>query len=153
MIPVLLNRGEPSSPKGGENLSFYEVMYIIQPDLDSEELLEAALEKVNSTIEGTGGVILSQKKVGKRRLAYEIDDYKEGMYMLINVQAEQTIVPVLEHFFKVNEGYLRYMILRLDEEQGAQLTKAANAAKMEKNDSADETVEPAGDEVVETKPE
>lgn len=132
-------------------MAFYEVMYIIQPDLESDELLDAALEKVNSTIEKTGGVILSQKKVGKRRLAYEIDDYKEGIYLLINVQAEQTIVPVLEHFFKVNEGYLRYMILRLDEEQGVQLAKAANAAKMEKEDSADETVEPAGDEAVETK--
>ncbi len=134
-------------------MAFYEVMYIIQPDVESDELLDAALEKVNSTIEKTGGVIFSQKKVGKRRLAYEIDDYKEGIYLLINVQAEQTIVPVLEHFFKVNEGYLRYMILRLDEEQGAQLMKAEKAVRPEKEDSDTEAVEPAGDGVVEEKPE
>jgi len=134
-------------------VAFYEVMYIIQPDLESDELLDAALEKVNSTIEKTGGVILSQKKVGKRRLAYEIDDYKEGIYLLINVQAEQTIVPVLEHFFKVNEGYLRYMILRLDEEQGAQLIRAEKTVRPEKEDSDTEAVEPAGDGVLEEKSE
>ncbi len=134
-------------------MAFYEVMYIIQPDLESDELLDAALEKVNSTIEKTGGVILSQKKVGKRRLAYEIDDYKEGIYLLINVQAEQTIVPVLEHFFKVNEGYLRYMILRLDEEQGAQLIRAEKTVRPEKEDSDTEAVEPAGDGVLEEKSE
>lgn len=129
-------------------MAFYEVMYIIQPDLESDELLDAALERVNSTIEGAGGVILSQKKVGKRRLAYEINDYKEGNYLLINVQAEQTIVPVLEHFFKVNEGYLRYMILRLDEEQGAQLLKAEKAVNPGKEGFEADTPELA-DEVAE----
>ena len=119
-------------------MAIYEVMYIIQPDLDSEELLDSAMEKVNSTIESTGGEIVSEKKVGKRRLAYEINDYKEGVYVLINVQAEQTIVPVLEHFFKVNEGYLRYMILRLDEEKAVIEPKTEKVAEPEAEDTVAE---------------
>ena len=119
-------------------MAIYEVMYIIQPDLDSEELLDSAMEKVNSTIESTGGEIVSEKKVGKRRLAYEINDYEEGVYVLINVQAEQTIVPVLEHFFKVNEGYLRYMILRLDEEKAVIEPKTEKVAEPEAEDTVAE---------------
>ena len=131
-------------------MAIYEVMYIIQPDFDSEELLESAIEKVNSTIESTGGEIVSQKKVGKRRLAYEIDDYKEGVYMLINVQAEHSIVPVLEHFFKVNEGYLRYMILRLDEEKVVIEPKTEKEAKPEEGAAVEE---PVVEEEAKEKPE
>ena len=133
-----------------KKLALYEVMYIVRPDVESEELLDSAIEKVNSTIENTGGNIVSQKKVGKRRLAYEIDDYKEGIYILINVQAEQSIVPVLEHFFKVNEGYLRYMILRLEEEKTpVEPSEEANTKSEAQGDDQDDAAEQDVDAVVE----
>jgi len=97
-------------------MSMYEVMFIVQPDLEGE-LLEGAISKVQDLLEKEGARIVNLKKVGKRRLAYEINDFKEGFYVLLNVEAEFTIVPVLEHFFKVTEGYLRYIVIRLEEEK------------------------------------
>jgi len=134
-------------------LTLYEVMYIIQPDMESEEALEEAIEKVNNTIENTGGEIVAQKKIGKRRLAYEIDDYKEGIYVLINVRADHSFVPALEHFFKVNEGYLRYMILRLDNEKAALEPKAEKEVVQAQEEDEDAAPGEAGEAVTEENPE
>jgi small subunit ribosomal protein S6 len=98
-------------------MPLYEVMYIIQPDLDGDDL-EAAISKVSDIMEKEGEIV-SLKKMGKKKLAYEINDIKEGSYVLVNVQAGSGLAPALDHFFKVNEGYLRYIIIRLEESKKA----------------------------------
>ena len=100
-------------------MPMYEVMYLIQPDLEGE-LLEEAISKVEDLLEKEGAQIVNLKKIGKRRLAYEINDFKEGFYVLLNVEAERAIAPVLDHFFKVTEGYLRYMVIRVEQEKKKQ---------------------------------
>jgi len=97
-------------------LNIYEIMYVIKPDLEGEAL-EEAITRVNEVLEKEGGSVTLLKKTGKRRLAYTIDDYKEGYYVLLNLQAGPVIVPALEHFFKVSEGYLRYLVIRLDKDR------------------------------------
>ena len=98
-------------------MKYYEVMYIVQPDTEGD-LLEEAINKVSDLLEKDGARITNLKKMGKRRLAYEINDFKEGFYVLLNVEADRPVVPVLEHFFKVTEGYLRYIVIRLEDEKG-----------------------------------
>ncbi len=100
-------------------MQFYEIMFIIQPEFEGEEL-ENAVSSVANVLENEGAEITSIKKVGKRRLAYEINDIKEGYYILVYVQSGSDIVPALDHFFKVSEGYLRYMVVRLKEEMAVQ---------------------------------
>ncbi len=97
-------------------MPMYEIMYLIQPDLEGD-LLEEAMNKVQDLLEKEGARIANIKKMGKRRLAYEINDFKEGFYVLLNVEAQSTVVPVLEHFFKVTEGYLRFIVIRLEQEK------------------------------------
>ncbi|MEW5919516.1 MAG: 30S ribosomal protein S6 [Bacillota bacterium] len=113
-------------------MNLYEVMYIIKPDIEGEEL-EEAITRVSEVMEKEGGKIGLLKKTGKRKLAYEIDDYKEGYYVLLNVQAEPVIVPALEHFFKVTEGYLRYIVIRLDADKKKEIVEKKEA----KNSIAD----------------
>ena len=104
-------------------MPLYEVMYIVQPDLDGDDL-ETAISKVSDVMVKEGGEIVSLKKMGKKKLAYEINDIKEGFYVLINVQAGGGLAPALDHFFKVNEGYLRYIIIRLEEAKKAEPQQA-----------------------------
>jgi len=111
-------------------MKFYEVMYIVQPDVEGD-LLEEAINKVGDLLEKEGAHVVNLKKMGKRRLAYEINDFKEGFYVLLNVEADQPIVPVLEHFFKVTEGYLRYIVIRLEEEKGREKETLKEAAPQE----------------------
>ncbi len=92
----------------------YELMYIISPTLDAEQT-EAMVEKFKALIESNGGVIADLKKWGKRRLAYEINDLREGYYVVVNYQAAPTLAAELERVLKINEGILRSMIVRKDD--------------------------------------
>jgi len=92
----------------------YEIMFIVEPSLEGEDL-EQAIDKVKDLMEKDGGEIVNLKKMGKRRLAYEINDFRDGHYVLVNVQAGNKMVGELEHFFKVNEGYLRHIVFRMEE--------------------------------------
>jgi small subunit ribosomal protein S6 len=105
-------------------MPLYEVMFIVQPDREGDALEEAVF-KVKEVIEKENGEVVSLKKLGKRRLAYEINDFREGSYILAHVQADKEVIPVLEHFFKVNEGYLRYIVIRLEEEKQEQKAETA----------------------------
>ncbi len=100
-------------------MPLYEVMFIVQPDLEGEEL-EGAINAVKELVEKENGEVLSVKKMGKRKMAYEIKDFKEGFYTILNLQAPSEVVAALDHFFKVNEGYLRYIVVRMQEEKKKQ---------------------------------
>ncbi|MGI5823722.1 MAG: 30S ribosomal protein S6 [Dethiobacteria bacterium] len=107
-------------------MPLYEIMFIVQPDREGDALEEAVF-RVKEVIERENGEVVSLKKLGKRRLAYEIKEHREGSYILAHVHAGKEVIPVLEHFFKVNEGYLRYIVIRLDEEKQEQAGVSAAA--------------------------
>lgn len=125
-------------------MPLYEVMYIIQPDKDEEGFAEA-ISRLNEHIKREGGEIVWEKKMGLRKLAYEIDDFKEGYYVVIHVKAEAGIVPALEHFFKVNEGYLRFLVVSLEEEDEAPET--LEEAEEESTEVVEEETAGGGEEV------
>ena len=91
----------------------YETMVILNPTL-GEDALTATVEKVKGLIEASG--TLEQIEVwGRKRLAYEIDDQKEGFYFLINFSAEAEFPKELERVLKITEGVMRYLVIRPDE--------------------------------------
>jgi small subunit ribosomal protein S6 len=91
----------------------YETMVILNPTL-GEDALSATVEKVKGLIEASG--TLEQIEVwGRKRLAYEIDDQKEGFYFLINFSAEAEFPKELERVLKITEGVMRYLVIRPDE--------------------------------------
>ena len=114
-------------------MNLYEVMYIINPDIEGEEL-EEAIARVSEVMEKEGSEVEQVKKIGKRRLAYEINDIKDGYYVLVNVRAEPKIVPALEHFFRVTDGYLRYMVVRLDDEKQTAVKEVVEETKENNNE-------------------
>lgn len=101
-------------------------MFIVKPDQEGE-LLEAAIDRVLATVKKQGGEVVHLKKMGRRKFAYEIDGLREGFYSYAHIQAGHEIVEALEHFFKVNEGYLRHIIIRLEEDE-----KKKEAEKVER---------------------
>jgi len=91
----------------------YEVVYILNPTMD-EEAINTTMEKIQTLIESSATV----EKVdvwGRRKLAYEIDDQKEGHYVLINFSAEPDFPKELERVLKITDGVLRYLIVRTDD--------------------------------------
>lgn len=93
----------------------YEVMYILRPDLQ-EEAYKASVERFASILTSDGGEIEKAQEMGKKRLAYEINDYREGFYVLVNFQAEPKVVSELERVMKISDDVVRYLIVREEEQ-------------------------------------
>lgn len=88
----------------------YELMYIIRPDLE-ESQVEATIEKVKAVINENGGEITNHELMGKRRLAYEIEKFREGIYVLVNFTSPTETVDELEHVIRINDEIIRHLII------------------------------------------
>ncbi len=91
----------------------YESIFVLSALLEEEKLQEI-ITKVKELIEASGQ-LEKMDEWGKRRLAYEIDDQKEGYYVFLHFTAEPTFPAELERIYKITEGVLKYLIIRRDE--------------------------------------
>lgn len=92
----------------------YEVMYIIRPNIDDESK-KAVVERFNKVLTDNGAEITETKDWGKRRLAYEIEDYHDGYYQIINFTAEPPAVQEFDRLAKISEDIIRHLIVKEDE--------------------------------------
>ncbi|GJM81432.1 MULTISPECIES: 30S ribosomal protein S6 [Paenibacillus] len=88
----------------------YEVMYIIRPDVE-QEAVQATVEKFQGIIQN-GGEITKHDVLGKRRLAYEINKVRDGVYVLVNFTATPEVVAELERILKISDEVIRYLITK-----------------------------------------
>ncbi|MBP7175658.1 MAG: 30S ribosomal protein S6 [Thermoclostridium sp.] len=91
----------------------YESIFVISALLEDEKIQEI-ITKVKTLIE-TSGQLEKIDEWGKKRLAYEIDDQKEGYYTLVQFSAASDFPAELERIYKITEGVLKYLVIRLDE--------------------------------------
>ncbi len=89
----------------------YEILYIVRPDLDENEVGEAA-KKVDNLIESVGGSVQRTNIWGKRRLAYEVSHLREGHYVLTDFQIEASRVPEMEATLRISDQVFRHLIVR-----------------------------------------
>ncbi len=92
-------------------MNHYELMYIMVPTLEGEAL-EAVMTKVTTLIESVNGTITEVKKWGKRRLAYEINDIKDGFYVVVTFDTDPSTITEIDRVLKLTEEILRFMITR-----------------------------------------
>lgn len=87
----------------------YELMCIIQPDLD-ETALNGVLDKVKGWITESGGSVDKAEVWGRRRMAYSINKHREGQYILLNVTLNPTATSDLERNLRYQESIMRHML-------------------------------------------
>lgn len=92
----------------------YEVMYIIRPNIE-EEAQKALVERFNGILSENGAELTNVKEWGKRRLAYEINDFRDGFYMLVNMTAPAVAVQEFDRLAKINEDIIRHMVVSLED--------------------------------------
>ncbi|MHB8073495.1 30S ribosomal protein S6 [Desulfosporosinus fructosivorans] len=92
----------------------YEILYIIRPDLD-EEATTALVDRLSGLVANFGGDNLTVEKWGKRRLAYEIQDYKEGQYILMNFEGEGRTSQEIERVMKISDDVMRFLTVRKED--------------------------------------
>lgn len=91
----------------------YELLYITHADYD-EEQIAAVISRYNDVITNGSGIVKSAEKWGKRRLAYEIKDCREGLYILTYLEAPKEVAAEIDRLMKIDQDILRHMITRLD---------------------------------------
>lgn len=93
----------------------YEMMFILKPDL-TEEVIAESKDRIRKVIEDFSGEFSDEVEGwGKRRLAYPIEDYLEGLYSLWNFKGGADTVQELDRVIKLSDKFLRHIIIRLDE--------------------------------------
>lgn len=96
-----------------ETQNLYEGMYIISATL-SDDARNKALDKIQKGITSRGGEILKIHDQGRRRLAYQIENHREGYYYLIYFNAKPESVSELWQEYHLNEDLVRYITLRAE---------------------------------------
>ncbi|CCJ34053.1 MULTISPECIES: 30S ribosomal protein S6 [Caloramator] len=91
----------------------YETLFVIAPNVVEEEI-KATIEKIKGVIENGGGVIDNVDEWGKRRLAYEINHFNEGYYVLINFTASPELPKELDRVLRISDNVIRHIVVKLD---------------------------------------
>ena len=89
----------------------YEILLMLDPDL-SEERQEEIVVRIRELIEKPGGTWVGHDPWGRRRLAYEIDKKTDGIYHLLQFDAEPETVDELTRILKISDGVMRHMATR-----------------------------------------
>ena len=93
------------------DLRQYEVMVILDPDLD-ERTVAPSLDTYLNVVRQSGGSVANVDIWGKRRLAYEINKKSEGIYAVIDLTAEPAAVKELDRQLTLNESVVRTKVIR-----------------------------------------
>src|SRR5690554_5049950 len=88
----------------------YEIVFIVHPD--QSEQVPAMIERYQSIVAGGGGRIHRLEDWGRRQLAYPIQKLHKAHYVLMNVEAPQSVIDELETNFRYNDAVLRNLIMR-----------------------------------------
>ena len=92
----------------------YEILYIVRPELDDEQL-QLAVSSVDKLIDNLGGTKQKTDIWGRRRLAYEVKHLREGQYVLTDFQLEPVRVPEMEATLKISDTVFRHLVVRKPE--------------------------------------
>ena len=92
----------------------YELIVIVSPEVPEEEL-PSHLDKISEFITNKGGSVTEVERWGKRKLAYPINHFREGNYVLTRLKLEPGMTAELEANLRISEKVLRHLLVRLGE--------------------------------------
>ena len=94
----------------------YEVMFIVRPDAVEEDV-DKLIAGFATTVTNGGGVVKTTEKMGRRKLAYDVRRFSDGNYILLTIEANGAVVAELERRLRVSEPVIKYLTVRMDEEE------------------------------------
>ncbi|HKN37400.1 MAG TPA: 30S ribosomal protein S6 [Terriglobales bacterium] len=94
----------------------YELMFIVRPDMADEDL-DKLISTLESQVTTSGGTVKGVERMGKRRLAYTVRRFQDGMYILLTVEGSGALIHELERRLRVTEPVIKFLTVRIDEEQ------------------------------------
>ncbi len=93
----------------------YEIVYISAPNV-AEDDLNKLTSQLHTVIEERGGKVVKVDNWGRRKLAYRIDKFDEGIYTLLYVEGSGREIAEVERRLRVADFIIRYLSVRTDED-------------------------------------
>ena len=94
----------------------YETLFVVRPDIEEDDL-NKVIGRVEDVVKSSEGTIVESQVWGKKRLAYEVRKYTEGIYVKLNFDAPPAAVKKLKDHFRLNEDVIRDIIVRDERRQ------------------------------------
>jgi small subunit ribosomal protein S6 len=91
-------------------------MFIIRPDAADEDV-DKLIAGFTTTVTNGGGTVKSAEKMGRRKLAYLVRKFADGNYVLLTIEAGGAVVAELERRLRVSEPVIKFITVRMDEEE------------------------------------
>ena len=88
----------------------YEIVFMVHPD--QSEQVPGMIERYTGSVKEAGGTIHRLEDQGRRQLAYPINKLHKAHYVLMNVEAPQSVIDELETTFRYNDAILRNVVIR-----------------------------------------
>jgi small subunit ribosomal protein S6 len=104
----------------------YETVYILNPTLEDEQQ-QTLVDRFSTLVQNHGGEIEHLERWDRRRLAYEIQGQREGDYIVMNFRGTPATETELDRVFRITDGILRHIIVRMDERLAARKLAEAKA--------------------------
>jgi small subunit ribosomal protein S6 len=91
----------------------YELMLILRPDV-ADDKAQAVIDRTTRMVSTGGGQIVKVAPWGRRRLAYQIDRYREGSYHIVLFEAPAEVIAEVERGLQITEEVLRHLVTRVE---------------------------------------
>jgi small subunit ribosomal protein S6 len=92
----------------------YEIMYIVRPNLE-EEARKNLINEINAIFVKFESQEPKVDEWGMRDLAYEINDFKKGYYVVLDVNASTDAINEVDRVIKIKEDIIRHIVIARDE--------------------------------------
>jgi len=116
-------------------------MFIVRPDA-AEEDIDKLIAGFTTSVTSGGGVVKSTEKMGRRKLAYLVRKFNDGNYVLMTLDADGKVVAELERRLRVSEPVIKFITVRIDEEE-KRLAKIKALRSARRKLSAEPQAQPA----------
>lgn len=90
-------------------------MYIIRPDME-DDAQTALMERFHKILTDNGAEITKIDEKGKKRLAYEINDYRDGYYVVVKFSSDETAINEFDRLAKFSDDIVRHMTIREEDQ-------------------------------------
>jgi small subunit ribosomal protein S6 len=127
----------------------YETTIIVQPEI-SDEGIAALQGRIDGTLDSSGSVRLIYDDLGKRRLAYEIQDFQKGRYLMLRFLDTGSGITGIERSFRLEDSIIRYLTVQVDDAV-ENVEERKSAAVEEERVRAEKAAERAAREAEEAK--
>ena len=128
----------------------YELLVVVKPTLTVEEL-QAKLNYLKEILEKNGAVISATLEMGTRKLAYQIDKFERGTYVVFYFTAPTAAIAEVERLIRITEEFIRFMTVKFENQKELRFwNKQVDKLTNKKSDAPAAVVE--SKEIVEEQP-